>query len=97
MVGGPRGYQSSSGQPVQFIVPYALPVVVFTWKYGLRPGLIVASGSVLAAAVGGALPSNAHVSLVEDGLYAYAKLSAVAMGVSLALYTGRRHLRSGSE
>lgn len=81
-------------EPVQFIAPYVLPVIVLTWKYGVRWGLVAAAGAVVAAAAGGALPSNDKVALLEDGLYSYVKLSAIALGVSLGKLCGLKLWRN---
>lgn len=77
-------------EPIELIVPYMLPVVVLTWTYNIRWGLIAAAGATLAAAAGGALPSNDDVTLLEDGLYAYMELSAIALGVTLGQLTHRK-------
>ncbi len=68
-----------------FILAYAIPVVMTTCKHDLQWGFLVAAVGAFAAVVSGAVTGNASagISLVEEGLFTYAQLSAIAVGLVL--------------
>lgn len=80
--------------PVRSILPYGLPVV---WAACQRlvSGFVVAGMAALSALAGGAIPSPAADSVAMEGLFAYLKLSLVAI-VAWAISRMMRSSRSSS-
>lgn len=78
-----------AGETTLFILAYAIPVVLTTWKHDLQWGFLVAAMGAFAAVASGAISGNANagVSLAEHGLFSYAQLSAVAVGIFLGKRT----------
>lgn len=74
-----------SSEPIQFIFPYAIPVVVVTWMRNLQWGFFVAALGAFSAVASGAIMGNENkgISLAEEGLFFFAQLSAIAIGVVL--------------
>lgn len=79
-------------EPTQSIFPYAIPVVVVTWKRNLRWGFFAAAVGACSAVVSGAITGHvsAGVSLAEEGLFSFAQLSAIAVGIVLGKITHRK-------
>lgn len=72
-------------EPTQFILAYAVPVVVTTWKRNLQWGFLFGALGAFSAVVSGAVTGNADagVILAEEGLLAFTQLSAIAIGIVL--------------
>lgn len=83
---------------IRHILAYAVPVGWISW-YGLKPGFIVAACAVLSALIGGAIPSHPELGepLYVEGLYAYGKLTAVALGARLGRTISRRNADQGTQ
>lgn len=78
-----------SGEPTQFIWAYAVPVIMVTWKHDLKWGFLAAAVGAFSAVASGAVTgnSNAGISLAEEGLFTFAQLSAIAIGLVLGKKT----------
>ncbi|WP_417501126.1 hypothetical protein [Marinobacter sp.] len=78
-----------SGEPTQFIWAYAVPVIMITWKHDLQWGFLAAAVGAFAAVASGAVTGNANagISLAEEGLFTFAQLSAIAIGLVLGQKT----------
>lgn len=74
-----------TSEPAQFILPYAIPVAVITWKRNLQWGFFIAALGAFSAVASGAVTGNANagISLAEEGLFFFAQLSAIAIGIVL--------------
>jgi len=79
-------------EPTQSIFPYVIPVLIITGKRNIRWGFIAAAVGACTAVISGAITGNANsgVSLAEEGLYSFAQLSAIAIGVVLGKITHRK-------
>lgn len=77
------------GEPTQFIWAYAVPIIMMTWKHDLQWGFLAAAMGAFAAVATGAVTgnSNAGISLAEEGLFTFAQLSAIAIGLVLGKKT----------
>jgi len=75
-------------QAIRSIVVDALPVARLAWRY-LGSALLVAGVATLSAFSGGVVPhsQSAEPAFIE-GLFAYFKLSAVAMATHLGMGGG---------
>lgn len=75
----------TNNEPTQFILAYIIPVVVTTWKRNLQWGFLIAAVGAFSAAASGAVMgnTNADISLAEEGLFFFAQLSAIAIGIVL--------------
>lgn len=75
-----------TGEPTRFIVPYAAPVVVVTWRRHVRWGFTLAGAGAFSAVASGAVQGNANagVSIAAEGLLSFAQLSAIAIGIAMA-------------
>ena len=71
--------------PTEHILAYSIPVIVITLKRNLRWGILTSSVGTLAAVLSGAIAGHLSIgiSLAEEGLFSFAQLSAIALGVSL--------------
>lgn len=78
-----------SSEPTQFIWAYAVPVIMMTWKHDLQWGFLAAAVGAFAAVASGAVTgnSNAGIRLAEEGLFTFAQLSAIAIGLILGKKT----------
>jgi len=78
-----------SGEPTQFIWAYAVPVIMLTWKHDLQWGFLAAAVGAFAAVASGAVTGNANadISVAEEGLFTFAQLSAIAIGLVLGKKT----------
>lgn len=83
---------------INFILPYAWPVVGVVWFNGLRHGFLVSAFGTLSAAAGGVIPTHPGIiSLTEEGLLAYAKLSSVAIGIAAGKYLALRRIQQNRD
>lgn len=82
-------------EPTQFILAYAVPVVITTWKRNLQWGFLFAALGAFSAVASGAITGNvdAGVGLAEEGLFSFAQLSAIAVGVVLGKRTHRKRVK----
>ena len=84
----------AADSPVRSLIPYGLAVAPVAWRHGIGTGFLFAGLATLAALAAGAIPTRPELSGEEvgEGLLTYAKLSAIAVGVSLgrALVMRRR-------
>lgn len=72
---------------------YALPVALVAW-YRLAAGFLFAGIGVLSARVGGVIPHPfAAEPLFVERLFAYLKLSVIALGTQAGVRLGRRTMR----
>lgn len=72
---------------------YAVPVAIAAW-HSTRLGFVFSGLGALCAWVGGAIPSSSVVEPIwVEGLWAFFKLSVVAMGANFV--ARKRHPASG--
>jgi hypothetical protein len=79
----------TAGGSLRATTLYAVPVV-FAARHGIRLGFVFAAVGALSAWAGGSIP---HPGLDEplwiEGLWAFLKLSAIAVGTRIALHQVR--------
>ncbi len=81
---------------ISFILPYAWPVIGVAWNKGIRQGFIVSAFGTLSAAAGSVIPTHPGIiSLTEEGLLVYVKLSSIAIGVTAGKYLAHRKMQQG--
>lgn len=75
-------------ESTQFVWIYAVPVIMITWKYNLKWGLLVSAAGAFSTILPGVMTGsyNIYNDLAEDGLIFFAKLSAITLG----LYLGKK-------
>lgn len=81
----------SAYRPVTFILPYLLPIIVMTWRYGMAWGFLIAGLASLAAIPGEYLANHSIDQLSRAGISTYLKFSAIAAGLALARVFRRNH------
>ncbi|WAK00374.1 hypothetical protein [Methylobacter sp. YRD-M1] len=71
--------------PVRSLVPYGVAVALATWRQGMGAGFLFAGLATLVALAAGAFPTRIEWigQAVEEGLFTYLKLSAIAAGIAL--------------
>ena len=73
---------------------YAVPVAMTAW-YNLRMGFVFAAFGALSAWAGGAIPHPQAVDpLWMEGMWAFLKLSSIALGAHLGAGISRQHGKS---
>lgn len=79
------------------VILYAIPVALVAW-YDSATGFIFSALGAICALVGGAIPSP-HVDgpVVVEGMWAFAKLSAVAWGIKWGKYRALRRAAENTE
>lgn len=75
-------------ESTHFVWVYAVPVIMATWKYNLKWGLLVSAAGAFSTVLPGAMTESysTYNDLAEDGLIFFAKLSAITLG----LYLGKK-------
>ncbi|MBK8972592.1 MAG: hypothetical protein IPM37_15125 [Hahellaceae bacterium] len=53
----------AASEPTKFILAYAVPVVVATWKRNLQWGFLIAALGALSAVISGAITGHANAGI----------------------------------
>lgn len=91
-LGGLAIFNHQSPEPVMSLFPYLVPVIFFAWSQGAIWGFVFAALATLSALPAGYVESHTQAELIYAGIATYAKLTGVAIGISLA----RRIYKNGN-
>lgn len=81
-------------EPLQNILPYAVPVFLVAYRHTLPMGLLFAACATAIAGFGDAITTTTRggAYVLPEWLFTYMKLTTVAVGVCLGQMLGRRKL-----
>tara|TARA_R110001599_G_scaffold190214_1_gene385068 strand:+ start:256 stop:597 length:342 start_codon:yes stop_codon:yes gene_type:complete len=77
-------FNHQSRDPIMFIFPYLIPVMLIAWGHGSKWGFVLAALATLSAMPDAYVDSHTQTELVYAGIATYAKLTGAAIGISVA-------------
>lgn len=85
----------SLDEPIRFILFYALPVILLTWKYSFSWGLLAVACSLGAAMASGAIQnlSDPPPYLIKEKYYALLQLLVISLSVEFIKFPRKNKQR----
>ncbi|TBW59627.1 hypothetical protein EZI54_01360 [Marinobacter halodurans] len=87
----PAVVNHSSYRPVTFILPYLLPIIFMTWRYGMTWGFLFAGLATVAAIPGEYLANHNIEQPSRAGISTYLTFSAIVADLALARVFRQNH------